>query len=274
MAQTDPELSQSIAKFGDTPDSYLRAMDDWWGKVLRSDDPEGLVAAATAEATLRDPVMGEIYGRLEQVQRQTLADIRKVIYGNPERSVFERVMNSYLLFWPISYTFKAAKWEMKVLFDSVGGLPTGAGGAYLFNQAYSAHLKAMKDDPAYANLIASNQTLLFVAQMMFPLNPTDPLSWSLSPVVKDAFFGGTKQLADIGPVYTYTHLLPQATTELYKQTSDLPVWGQVYPMVTGYKEPTWTDSAGVVHKGTKPKLYQGPADQPPEPLDTSQRFGQ
>lgn len=256
MAQTDPELAQTVARFGDTPETYLRAMDDWYGKMLKSSDPEGLIHDAVADATLRDPVMGEIYGRLEQVQLRTLADIRKVIYGNPDRSVFERLMNSYLLFWPISYTFKAAKWWMGVLFDSVGGLPTGAGGAYLLNQAYSAHEKAMKEDPGYASFIASNNTLLFIAQMMFPLNPTDPFSWSLSPIVKDAFFGGTKQLADIGPVYTYTHLLPQATTEVYRQTDQLPIWNQVYPALTGY-----------------PKPKQKPKPAPLEPLDTT-RWGQ
>jgi hypothetical protein len=244
---------------GDTPKSYLQAMDNWYGRLMKSPDAEGMVDQVMANEATRTPAMAEVYGQIAAANKNLLGDIRGTFFGNPDRSQVERVMNSYLLYWPISYQIKAAKWLMRTLFDKVGGLPTNAGGAYLLNQAMAYHTRLMAEDPDYANTIASNKTLLFAAQMMFPIDPTHPLSWSLSPVLKDALFGGTKALLDVGPVYTWNHLMPQLTSELYKQTSDLPIWQQVYPMLSGHPAPKKNEPA--------------PIDNLTEPLDTT-RWGQ
>ena len=261
MAQFDPELAGTVKMMGDTPKSYMKAMDNYWGSLMKSPDPEGFISAEIADAALKYPAMTEVLGKIEEACQNHLKDISQTFFGNPNRGLIERTLNNYLLYWPLSYTIKAARWEMKVLFDKAGGLQTNAGGAYLFNQAMAYHQRLMAEDPDYANFIASNKTLLFVTQMLFPLDPTHPLSWSLSPLVKDQLFGSTKAIWDIGPIYTLSHLLPQATTELYRQTGDLPIFSQVYPMLTGRARP----------KGKPPVA---PIDQLIEPLDTSPRFGQ
>jgi hypothetical protein len=250
LAHTDPELVATIKGLGDTPEGYLAALKDWHSKIMSAADPEAMVDMAIQDAAVRTPAMAELYGRVAERNHELIESMRELYFGNPNRTQFERVMNSYLLFWPISYQLKAAKWWTKVLFDSVGGLPTNAGGAYVLNQIAALHQKMLLEDPEYAKQIEANKTLLFVTQMMFPLDPLHPLSWSLSPILRDAFFGRTKQIADIGPIYTFTNLAPAVTTEIYRNTSDLPGWGAIYPMVTGYKKPK-----------DRPK--------PTEPLDTS-----
>lgn len=128
------------------------------------------VLSADELATLRDT---GLLDRVVDVNRKTWDDIQQLYHGNPKRSTLERVMNSYWLFWPISYQIKATKWLTDIMLNGSFGQHNNAllAGKYaLFQQE---HQERMKNNPAYAAMYASHPSLWFVAQMLLPMSPED-----------------------------------------------------------------------------------------------------
>jgi hypothetical protein len=102
------------------------------------------------------------------------------------------------------------------------------------------HQQALADDPEYREFFDKHPTLVFVAQMLFPMTPGS-IGVSLSPLTRDMFFGASKQLANVGPVYTLTKLLPDATGELYRDFGSVPGAGDAlgfgYRAIVGRQPP-------------------------------------
>jgi len=127
--------------------------------------------------------MAPLLERLHEVNRQTWHDVRQAFYGNAERSTVERLMNSYWLFWPISYQIKATKWMANIMLDGSFGHNTHALGAGLYANWQNQHNERMKNNPAYAALYQANPMLWFTAQMLLPMTP-DSMGVSLSRFTK------------------------------------------------------------------------------------------
>lgn len=236
LAKHDPELSATIKAMGDTPDAWLKALDQHYRKIMDSVDPAAVASAEVMKDAIADPALAELYGRLAQVNEELWGSVRNTFYGNPARSNVERWMNHYLLYWPISYQIKATKWLAKVLLDRAGGLKTNAAGAYGLDQLATYHSQLMQNDPDYAEFIQEHPTLLFAAQMLLPMSP-DSIGVSLSPFTRDLAFGASKQVGGIGPVYTITKFVPDLAGELYKDFDSLPGMDAAYRMFVGRKPP-------------------------------------
>jgi hypothetical protein len=236
LAEFDPELSQTIRAMGDTPDAWLEATGKWYSKVMDSADPEGVIAGSFDDAVRAEPHMAEIYGRLNDVNQELWSDLRSVFYGKADRSRMERTLNSYLLYWPLSYQLKASRWLFRVLFESAGGLPTNAAGAYALNGMIDAHNRQLQADPGYAAWFEKHKTLMFAAQMLLPIS-WDSIGVTLSPPLRNLFFDRSKQIMKIGPVYTLTDLVPRIAGELYPDISGLPGVGWAYRSLVGKPEP-------------------------------------
>jgi hypothetical protein len=243
-----------IALMGDTPDDWINALHIYWNKVLKSSDQAAVVRGEIMEELADHPELAEVLGRIGQKNTELLDDIRATFYGNPNRSQVERWLNSYLLYWPISYQIKAVKWMLRIMFDRAGGLKTNAAGAYALDQLASLHMDLMENDPDYAKFFEDYSTLVFVAQMMVPMTPTQ-MGVSLSPPVRNVMaeaagslpfltpdqqetWGGyAKAILDVGPVYTFKTLVPQLGGELYPALKDVPGAGALYRMAVGRKPP-------------------------------------
>jgi hypothetical protein len=235
MAKDDHELRATIAVMGDTPETWMKLMDDHYKKFLgtRSDEEVGqLLAADFEKAMAESPQLAEVYSRLQQVNAELWHDIRGTFYGNAERSNIERVLNHYLLFWPISYQIKATKWLTKVLFDSVGGLPTNAAGAYALDGVVKIHNQQLATDPKYRDWFEKHETLLFIASMLLPIDPSN-IGVSMNPGLRSMFMGRSKAWWNIGPIYTLTDLGPKALGELYPHLSGVPGLDGLYRAATG-----------------------------------------
>ena len=183
-----------------------------------------------------------MYGRLAEVNKDLVSSIRDTFYGNPNRSRAERFLNSYLLYWPLSYQIKSTKWLLRVMFDRVGGIPTNAGGAVILSRFAEQHQRLLATDPEYAEWFEKHPTLVFVAQMLVPISPTS-LGVSLSPPLRDLFFSRTKDIFDIGPIYTARHVLGPAAKELvdlFPTLVDVPGLDAIYRM-TGQAVPNAED---------------------------------
>jgi hypothetical protein len=236
LADIDPELSRTIALMGDTPDDWLKALDSYWTKLLDSTDPATVARGEVMKQLGDHPELAEVYGRIADANAELVADLRSVFYGNPNRSRIERIANSYLLYWPISYQIKASKWLLRIMFDRAGGIKTNAAGAWGMDQIAQTHARLLEEDGEYARWIEEHPTLVFAAQMLVPISPTQ-VGVSLSPAIRDLLFGRTKAVMDIGPVYTFNTLLPRMAGELYPDLAGVPGMDRLYPMVAGRKPP-------------------------------------
>lgn len=225
-AALDPELSQIIAAMGDTPEAYLTAMDRQYNRILNSVDPAVPFEEQIAAELAKDPAMAEVYGHLSRVNRELWEDVKGTFLGDANRSRVERALNHYLLFWPFSYTLRTSKWLLRVMYDSAGGLPTNSVGAYQMDKLVGIHNQMLATNPKYAKWLKENQSLVFMAQMLFPITPNS-IGFSLSPIMRDLFFGRTKAVWEIGPVYTISRLLPNVVGDLYANLSDVPVLGDI-----------------------------------------------
>jgi len=251
--ENDPQLAEMCRLMGDTPDSYMAIMDRWHRKLFNSSDPEAFIDAELAKSLTATPELAEALGRIGEMNKALLDDIRACFYGNPNRTQIERFLNSYLLYWPLSYQIKAAKWMFHILLDRAGGLKTNAGGVWALDQVASAHMQLTAEDPEYSRFFEEHPTLVFVSQMLVPMTPTS-LGVSLSPIgrnvlrtvapslpfltpaQKEAWGGYSKSILEMGPIYSYNLGIREAG-ELYPDFASLPFAADIYQTFTGRKPP-------------------------------------
>jgi len=178
---------------------------------------------------MADPRMQPLLNRLAAINEQGWNDAAGLIFGAVDRSNIQRLANHPLLYWPISYQIKATKWLAGLLFDRAFGVDTGSAGAVTLGMIHQQHKDRMVNDPEYATTVSQNPTLLFVAQMMFPIAPWD-LGVALSPFTRLAIStavypedeGYRRNVFSVGPGYTYYSLLPRLFYEQSKRDS----WAQ------------------------------------------------
>ena len=256
MAANDPELSKTIAAFGDTPDGWMRAMDEWHNRIMNAVDIDAEFNQEFARLLAAEPAMAEVYARLNRVNQELWDDVKATFFGNPSRSNLERTLNSWLLYWPLSYQIKATKWLLRVMFDRMGGLPTNSYGAYSLDRIAADHNHLLATDPEYAQWIADHPTLIFAAQSLIPVSPFD-MGLSLNPFLRNMFFPETaKKVMEIGPVYTWSEFIPgivgEAYGDLWPSLHDVPGVGDAlnlaYKSLTG-RQPRTTGGGTPVPSG-------------------------
>lgn len=229
----EPVTADMIAGIKADPDDFIRELDTWHAKMLDNvskDEDAKVIDQAIADAMKESPELAEVLQRLGETNKGTWDDIRQTIYGNPDRSRAERVLNSYWLYWPLSYQIKSAKWFAKVLFDSAGGLKTNAGGAWLFDQMATTHQQQLQTNPEYQAWFEKHQSLVFMAQMLFPVS-FEGVGVSLNPFLRNLFFGSRKEVAGVGPIYTWEGVVKPVVKETYVDL--YPVFGDYLMQNTG-----------------------------------------
>lgn len=175
---------------------------------LYSEKPELAAAAWENKVVLQ---------RLGEVNRQLFDDVRKVHYGNPDRTNIERVLNSFWLYWPLSYQIKTGKWMVRMLTERAFGQNTNLAGAFKYAELREMFIEEMGSNLDFANLMNDNEHLWRAAMMMFPITPED-LGVNLSRPFRlagsflgifepmkgrDDPFAWAAYIMEIGPVYTY-----------------------------------------------------------------------
>jgi hypothetical protein len=182
-----------------------------------------------------DPVYSALIERLTYVNQQAWQDAASLIFGQTDRSNLQRLMNSPLLYWPISYQIKATKWLASMLLDQAFGYRTGALGAVTLGTIHEQHKEWMATVPAYAEQMSKNRQLMFLAQMILPITPWD-LGVALSPYTRlalDYATGGEvdyqRNIFSVGPGYTMFELMPN----LLREQSREGALAQGVPLVGG-----------------------------------------
>jgi hypothetical protein len=272
IAVRDPELAATIGEFSNgNVNAWLKEMNRYYEERLGQMAPESATDAAGNlteaprtfdEAILRemaaDPALAQVYSRIQLVNDQLWSDVRHTFFGNAERSRVERVLNHYLLFWPLSYQIKAGKWLIRVLFDRAGGLPTNAAGAYELSHLAQEHQRMLAADPEYGDWFEKHPTLVFAAGMLLPIT-WDSMGVSLNPILRSVFFGRSKSGFDIGPVWTYRHIVQPGAGELYPDLKDVPGIDAIYRGVAG-RETTYGTEMQRLEQRSQPYVPPSPTD--------------
>jgi len=234
VARDDPALSDAIGRFdGGSTDAWLTALDRFHAKVLDATDPMTAIDGELEGFIAQYPGLSQIAQTVGDANKRAWMDVRELFYGKADRSRVERILNSPLLYWPISYQLRAGKAFADILFTRAGGLQTGATGGLLLDRMMAIHNDAMANNPAYRKQLAENKTLLFAASMMLPMT-WDQQGVSLSPLLRNLAFDRSKNVGVIGPIYTITSLVPNMATEVWRDMSSLPLMQQGSPIA----EPT------------------------------------
>jgi hypothetical protein len=200
MPKDDPVIRAMTEKFPDLPreqwakqlDDMLYGFDTKGVKATLDDEFEAIVAreAWTAEeAAAFEPFLQRLY----ELNEGTFQSIVTMFYGNANRSTLERVLNSYWLYWPISYQIKAGKWLYDVLTKGAFGGRTNLVGALRFDQLVDFHMDRLASDPEYAQHFEDYDDTWHAAQMFVPITPQG-MGVSLNRLVRYA--GAAAELFD------------------------------------------------------------------------------
>ena len=186
-------LSASNREIGQYLNDQLYRMDKRGikGGVKKTVDEEVQALGLTRdEHTVLAPLLDKIVERNVELWQ----DVHHMYMGNADRSTIERVMNSYWLYWPLSYQVKATKWLADIMLNGSFGHDNGAllAGKYALWQ--QQHEDRMKNDARYAAMFKQNPTMWFMAQMLLPITP-DSIGVSLSRATRFAA-RSTQELAN------------------------------------------------------------------------------
>jgi hypothetical protein len=183
----DPMLRELAQRFGPTEKFLAEVLNDQTYNFDKYGVKQTIVGGPEMRAwsvevrTEMEPFITKLW----QMNQRTHDSITGYFYGNNSRANWERVMNSYWLYWPISYQLKAARWLFDVTTKGALGYKTNLAGAAAYNQLVQMHKARMAKEPAYAKTFTDHPVLWGIAQMLMPITPAD-LGVSLSRPVRYA----------------------------------------------------------------------------------------
>lgn len=245
MEKTDPALVKLQRDFGVGDNRKLaEILDDQWfnfdqkgvGKTVKqeyaelfSNEPQ--TAQAMAESAL-------IVQRVTDANQALYDDLVKTYLGNPNRTTIERVLNSYWLFWPLSYQLKASKWLVRAMTQQAFGRDTNALGLYQYGQLREYFTDQLINNEEFALQFDGQEHLWQTAAMFFPITPED-VGVSMSRPVRtfgsmffpgwfEPTFGTRDPIAglaytfEIGPLYT-ARLLRSMSATIFPEGTDLSI---------------------------------------------------
>ena len=178
----DPVIDDLIRKFGGNSDDWVKGLDD----LLYDIDTKGAKATVVdevAEMTKRQELVWGSGGEpaawtdfldgLYKAHQKNFQDIMHVFHGNVNRSNLERLLNSPLLWWPLSYQLKAGKWVLDILTDRALGAQTDLLGTWTLAKALNLHYDKYEEDADYRSVWDDHPAMWRTLAMMLPMTPFD-----------------------------------------------------------------------------------------------------
>jgi len=172
-----PVIDDLIARHGPNPEAWFDEVDE----LLYAIDTKGAKRAVLdnelAQQMINDPVNGPLYEEfvtnLWKQQRQMFRDVTHTFHGTVNRSNTERLLNSPLLWWPISYQLKTGKWLLDVMTKSFVGNPAELAGLGAIGKLLDNHQWSMENNEEYRDLFDQHPALWRAMSMMLPITPFD-----------------------------------------------------------------------------------------------------
>lgn len=127
---------------------------------------------AVKQAALSDEkLLHPVYSAIAASRLQTLQDLERALEGSPTRSEAQRVLNSYLLYWPLSYQFRVGKDLARILTSQVAGVHSGMAPFTTWAYLRSQHEQRMQNDRQYAAAFKHQDAALQLFEQLLPITP-------------------------------------------------------------------------------------------------------
>lgn len=178
----DPAIKDLQHKFGGSTDDWIKGLDD----LLYDIDTKGAKATVMDEAARmaerRELVWGsrgepqywtDFLDGLYKAHQKNFRDIMHTFHGNVNRSNLERLFNSPLLWWPLSYQLKAGKWVFDLMTERLAGGKTDLLGSWGLDRILSKHYEYYENEPEYRRLWDDHPATWRTISMMLPMTPFD-----------------------------------------------------------------------------------------------------
>jgi GNAT superfamily N-acetyltransferase len=216
-------------RFGESTDDWMRGVDE---TMYRFDTlgVKGTIDEAAreleAQGLMSIPEMRPFIEQLYNQNQRAYDAIVGNLHGNGSRTNIERMLNSYWLYWPISYQLKAGKWLFDVMTHKFAGRETNLGGLYAYENLRRLHMETMARDEEYAATFDGNPELWFAAQMLVPITPDD-MGVSLSrPIRYAASWARDVTGGDEGPLSFLHHY--RAAEDPVQAAAQVMNFGPIY----------------------------------------------
>lgn len=177
MSKEHPIAVMMREQFGDDVKDWAQAADEiMYGYMTRG--PEATIMGEV-KAVMDDmgitkeeaKMLAPFMERLASAHRGNYNDLVQLYIGRLNRSTLERTLDHFFLFWPLSYQIKATTWLARIMFQRIGGVNTGGGGAYLWDEYRQRWEQDAMGDPGFKDWAEENDQLMFLFEMMFPMTP-------------------------------------------------------------------------------------------------------
>jgi hypothetical protein len=170
-----PVIDDLKAQFGDDAERWVQELDD----MLYDFDTKGIRQTILDEhaklGSYADDIdnFDEFLTGLFEAHQRNYQDILHTFHGNLNRSNLERLLNSPLLWWPLSYQLKAGKWVFDLMTKQMGGARTNMLGTGFVYSILQKHELGMKNNPDYRDMFEEHPALWQTIGMMLPMTPFD-----------------------------------------------------------------------------------------------------
>ena len=172
-----PVIKDLRARHGDNQAAWFDEIDELLYSIDKKGAKRTVLDNELAQIMKNDPVNGAVYEefltRLWQNQRQMFKDVTHTFHGNVNRANSERLLNSPLLWWPLSYQLKTGKWLIDVMTKGFAGSKSELAGTAVLGKLLANHGWAMENNDDYRNEMDSHPALFRAMSMMLPITPFD-----------------------------------------------------------------------------------------------------
>jgi hypothetical protein len=174
-----PVINDLKALWGDDMGKWIDNIE----QQLYDIDTKGIRATLLQDATAQQlknaqgPVShlyDELLDKIYDAHVRNYQDIVHTFHGNVNRSNIERLFNNPMLFWPLSYQLKTAKWLVDLLTKQFAGrYGTEMLGTATLGVVLGHHTYAMENNPEYAKMFEEHPALWRTLGMLLPITPFD-----------------------------------------------------------------------------------------------------
>ena len=172
-----PVIDDLRARWGDNQQSWFDEIDELLYSIDKKGARRTVLDNELAKQMMNDPVNSAVYEEfltnLWKQQRQMFKDVTHTFHGNVNRSNIERLVNSPLLWWPISYQLKTGKWLIDVMTKSFMGNKAELAGTAVLGKLLANHQWSMENNDEYRNTFDQHPALFRALSMMLPITPFD-----------------------------------------------------------------------------------------------------
>jgi GNAT superfamily N-acetyltransferase len=171
----NPVIDDLMDQFGGNPEQWVDELED----MLYKFDSKGIRQTILDEhaklGNYADDIdnFDEFLDGLYVAHQKNYQDIIHTLHGNVNRSNLERLANSPLLWWPLSYQLKAGKWVVDLMTKQMVGAKTDMLGTGLVYKVLKNHEQNMERSEGYAAVFEEHPALWQTLGMMLPMTPFD-----------------------------------------------------------------------------------------------------